>query len=77
MNSQQTVPQADNSGLDHEFIDYIKNAKNNFINLINNQEWNTELRTGSEAFVIAYEQVVDKLMCVMGIEIKHDRPDNL
>lgn len=44
------------------FEDYLKEARNDFCAKINGQEWNTELRTASESFLIAYDQVVDKYL---------------
>jgi hypothetical protein len=44
------------------FEDYLKEARNDFCAKINEQDWNTELRTASESFLIAYDQVVDKYL---------------
>jgi len=44
------------------FEDYLKEARNQFCAKINEQEWNTEMRTASESFIIAYDQVVDKYL---------------
>lgn len=46
------------------FEDYLKEARNDFCAKINEQDWNTELRTASESFLIAYDQVVDKFKTI-------------
>jgi len=45
-----------------DFADYLKNAKNDFLNTINRQQWDINLRMAAESFVIAYDQAVDKLL---------------
>jgi hypothetical protein len=42
------------------FEECLIEARDEFCAKINEQEWNTELRTACESFLIAYDQVVDK-----------------
>jgi hypothetical protein len=42
------------------FEEYLKEARNEFCAKINEQEWNIELRTACESFIIAYDQVMYK-----------------
>jgi hypothetical protein len=39
------------------FADYMGNARNKFVNDIQQQKWNTELRTSAEDILIAYDQM--------------------
>ena len=39
------------------FADYMGNARNKFVNAIQQQKWNTELRTSAEDILIAYDQM--------------------
>lgn len=53
---------------DEEFENYLQNAKEDFCNKINSMEWNTELRTESESFVIAFDQLFDKYKEIFKLE---------
>lgn len=44
-----------------EFIPYMKSERDTFVNKINSQAWNTELRCAAEDFLIAYDQMMDEL----------------
>jgi len=44
------------------FEDYLKEVRAEFCAKINEQGWNTEMRTASESFLIAYDQVVNRYL---------------
>lgn len=46
---------------DPEFLKYLKSAKDDFVNAINRRQWNSELRGEAENFVIAFDQLMDKI----------------
>jgi len=43
------------------FDEYIKDARDVFVNAVNSQKWNTKMRTASEDILIAYDQLVTEL----------------
>ena len=43
------------------FLEYLQDARKEFVDLINSQEWNAKLRTGCEDLLIAFDQMYDKL----------------
>jgi len=51
-----------------DFLEFVKNEKLKFCKAIIGQEWNTELRTAAENFVIAYNQMMDR------IQVSNDLP---
>lgn len=51
----------DTAEVPDDFLDYAKDARLQFCKSIIGQEWNTELRTAAESFVIAYNQMLDRL----------------
>jgi len=44
-----------------EFIKYVKDEREEFVNVIRKQDWNNELRTAAESLLIAYDQMAAKL----------------
>jgi len=44
-----------------EFEDYIGNARDAFVNDVNNQDWNTKMRTASESILICFDQMADRI----------------
>ena len=51
----------EDKSVNQNFLDYLKIAKEDFVNEVNKQEWKTYLRTAAESFIIAFDQVVSKL----------------
>jgi hypothetical protein len=46
---------------DQGFIDYILEARDQFVRAINEQQWDTALRTEAENILIAYDQMRERL----------------
>lgn len=44
-----------------EFEDYIGDARDAFVNDVNNQDWNTKMRTASESILICFDQMADRI----------------
>lgn len=44
-----------------DFIQYLSEARDQFVQAINKQQWNTELRTEAENILIAYDQMREKI----------------
>lgn len=40
------------------FLDYLSEARDEFVRKVNEQQWDTELRMASENILIAYDKVV-------------------
>jgi hypothetical protein len=45
-----------------QFIEYAVNARLDFCSFINSRQWESELRTESENLIIAYDQIVERLI---------------
>lgn len=56
----------DEERLDPGFVDYMNAAKDEFVAFINKQDWNNELRTNAESFIIAYDQIAERLVKAVG-----------
>jgi len=54
-----TIPQPVSAPPD--FLEFVKDERLKFCKAIIDQEWNTELRTAAESFVIAYNQMMDRI----------------
>lgn len=57
--------------MEETFIEYLTQARADFVKEVNEQEWNTKLRTSAESFLIAYDQLVsryEKLQDVLGFK---------
>ena len=52
--------------IDPDFVDFMNDAKQEFITFINKQDWNNELRTNAESFMIAYDQIAERLVKAVG-----------
>ena len=56
-----------------DFLEYVKDERDNFCKAINSQEWDTELRTVAEKLLIAYDQMNSRLQTsdkiISGIEV--------
>ncbi len=46
---------------DEDFLLAVRNTRNAFVNAVNIQDWNTELRTAAEDILIMYDQMREKL----------------
>lgn len=44
-----------------EFQAFVTQERRNFVNAVNSQKWDTEMRTASENLLIAFDQIKDKL----------------
>jgi hypothetical protein len=44
------------------FEDYMRNARNEFVESIISREWNTEMRTAADDILIAYDQMKEKIL---------------
>lgn len=44
------------------FMGYITEARDEFVLTIQQQEWNTEMRTAAEDILIAYDQMKQRLL---------------
>lgn len=47
--------------VDGSFEDFMRNARNEFVDEINEQKWNTKLRTTAEDFLICFDQMRAKI----------------
>jgi len=44
-----------------EFEDYMGSERDNFVNEINNQKWDTKMRTAAESLLICFDQMANRL----------------
>jgi len=44
-----------------EFQAFVTQERRNFVNAVNSQKWDTEMRTASENLLIAFDQMKEKL----------------
>ena len=57
--------------MEETFTEYLTQARVDFVKEVNEQEWDTKLRTSAESFLIAYDQLAaryEKLQEVLGFK---------
>ena len=62
MENNNAIPKDNDMSGEETFEDYMRNARNEFVEEINKQDWNTELRVAAENILIAYDQMRDKIL---------------
>lgn len=61
--------------MEQTFDQYLGQARNQFVNAINAQEWNTKMRTEAENLLIAFDQMRAKVKQFEWIEAKDRLPE--
>lgn len=55
------------------FIQYLKEARRDFVNAVNTQDWNTNMRTASEDILLAFDQMLDFVTSTQAADKKKRR----